>query len=682
MVCIINSMKVFELHFNPRGNEDMVFDSFCYEPINIDEKKLGSLYMVGHLKNALPRNYKLLEELSVCIKKEYYKNTKRSAEKSLIEGLKKGNEFLDNLTKQGDVSWLGNLNFAVLTIKDFVFNFTKVENIATCLLRGGKITDIAKNLSNEEIEPYPLKVFGNIVSGKLFENDVILILTKEVSDIFLAENILNEIASLNVFNEKKLKEIFSKKEKNLREIFGVSLVISLVEKEETLKVKVPKLLEFERIKDKFSIIKALSPIKTAVKIFLNFFIKIFQKILYPFNFLSKKFSFPSFKITLPKFSFPKVRLPGTKYKLSKNFFLFLVFIVVLIIGFYLFQFQEKKEVAEIETIFLKAQGNVRSAEQFLILNKKGEARNLFFDSWKELASLEKALPQDKISSPLKENILSLKEKIESSLTQLSNLIILENPEIFFDFSETNLAPQKIVKIGRKLYLFNPLSQNLASIDIYTKLREEINTEKRFNLAQPFNSNSAIFFSKPNNLTVFTEPNYFSETNVDFPVGEFDLADFKKLYSNLYFLDRKNSLILKCPFNSDVKNQKCIFWLSKDTKKPTNVVSFAVDGSIWILDKDGGLEKYYSGDYQENLNIKVFPELTKPSKISTSPDFPYLYILEPEKNRILIFTKSGEIIKQFQSDKFDNLKDFSISEDGNTVWLLNGLIIYKISLTNQ
>jgi len=67
------------------------------------------------------------------------------------------------------------------------------------------------------------------------------------------------------------------------------------------------------------------------------------------------------------------------------------------------------------------------------------------------------------------------------------------------------------------------------------------------------------------------------------------------------------------------------------------------------------------------------------KIFTSATLPYLYLLEPVQKRIIILDKKGQIVKQFQSQKFDNLLDFAISENGKTIYLLNGLKVYKILL---
>ena len=103
----------------------------------------------------------------------------------------------------------------------------------------------------------------------------------------------------------------------------------------------------------------------------------------------------------------------------------------------------------------------------------------------------------------------------------------------------------------------------------------------------------------------------------------------------------------------------------------------VDGSIWILNKDNSITKYYGGWPKETITLDIFPSPKNFSKIFTLPNLPYLYFLEPEQNRIVILNKKGEIVKQFQSEKFDNLLDFGVSENGKTIYLLNGLKVYKI-----
>jgi len=218
-------MEVFEIYFNPKQRkEDLIFNSFCYEPTNVYEKKLGHLFLVGELKNVLPQNSKFLDNLAIFLKKHYYSNpTKFPIQVSLKETLKKVNEFLENIAKSDNVSWLGNLNFVVisLNLQKWEINFTKVGIIKILLLKNNQIIDIGKNLEFSEIQPYPLKIFNNIVSGKLAENDIILIQTKEVFDFFNTENLINQIA------QGRLKEILKIKEKEFSKISGICLLLIL-----------------------------------------------------------------------------------------------------------------------------------------------------------------------------------------------------------------------------------------------------------------------------------------------------------------------------------------------------------------------------------------------------------------------------------------------------------------------
>ena len=200
-------MQIFEFHFNPKLKEYYFFDSFVYEPENAYERKLGSLYLIEDLKNALPQNLKLLDNVAQTIKKNYYNFSFKYPGKALSESLKKANDFLAEEVKKENVSWLGNLNLAVLSAKDFNLTFTKTGDIKILIIREGRIIDLGQNLNLQEIEPYPLKVFFNVVSGKLAENDIILVLTKEVFDFFVRQKLLDKISEAGEINKKSLKEI-------------------------------------------------------------------------------------------------------------------------------------------------------------------------------------------------------------------------------------------------------------------------------------------------------------------------------------------------------------------------------------------------------------------------------------------------------------------------------------------
>jgi hypothetical protein len=314
-------MQIFELHFNPKGKEDKIVDSFIYEPENIYEKRLGNLYLVGELTNCLPQNSHFLSNLAAAIKKEYYSSgLKKSCEISLRDSLKKGNEFLDGQSREGDVSWLGNLNLVVLNLKEFVLNFTKVGKMKILLARNGEIVDISQKLEGEDIEPYPLKVFGNIASGKLSPDDKLIVLTPDVfSTVSSDKDFLKQLSKIS--DKKELKEILKTKKQILSEISGICLLLiagdGLPEPETiTLRKQLPK---FSFKKTLFKPFLRLKPSFKTPKV--------------SFRIPRVRLKVPKVKLTLPRHAKRLKTSPKTKKKLI----LVLILILVLAIGFLVFR---------------------------------------------------------------------------------------------------------------------------------------------------------------------------------------------------------------------------------------------------------------------------------------------------------------------------------------------------------
>jgi len=655
-------MQVFEFHFNPKLREDLIFDSFCYEPENIYEKRVGSLYVMGLLKNALPQNFRFLDNLSRVIKGEYYSPKLHSPEKSLKESLKTANEFLEKIAKGGDVSWLGNLSFATLSLRNFELNFTKVGDLKVFLLRDGQVIDIDRKLRFQEIEPYPLKIFGNIVLGKLAEDDVILVLTKEVFDFFQSQNLLDEIAKLIPFDEKKLREILNNKKEEVSKISGICLLIVLT-KEVLAKKREAILPQLE----KFSLKQVFTGAHKTL-------CARFSPIVIAFKGLIKK-------VKLPQIAIPKVIIPKLKVvipKLNRNLIVILVLIFFLALGSFIFQKEKEQQLKGYQATLNQIQEKVERAESFLILGEtkleaQQEANLLLKETWEEISPLTKiasTLPQD-----FSEQISALENKISQNLEQLNKLVEIAEPELLFEFSSQEFVPQKMVSDGENLYFFSPYSQNLFKV---TKNGEGqfLQIDKKFNGATTLDD-SILFFSKPKQLINFKNEQFSQTLSLEEPYPDFNFDDFSSYKSNLYFLDKKSGEIIKYPYLKNFEWDSPQLWLNLQTKKAIGGKSIAVDGSIWVLNKDNSISRYYAGKYQKTLNLELFPESKDFSKIFISPTLSYLYLLEPGQSRIIVLNKSGQIVKQFQSEKFDNLLDFTVSEDEKTIYLLNGLKVYQI-----
>jgi len=668
-------MKIFEFHFNPPNEQDilagkakLIFDTFCFEPSNIYEKRLGNLYIAGELKNVLPQNLKFLDKLAEIIKKEYYSQFRQSPEDALRESLKKANEHLEKIVKSGDVSWLGNLNFVILAVsfqKTFwQLNLAKTGNIKILLVRGNKITDISKNIKIQDLEPYPLKIFVNLVSGKLSPIDKILVFSSEIYEFFKSRGLIKELGKIDSFDEKTLKEVLKFGEKEVSQLSGLCLFsdLSLPQKEE--KGKKPIILKKE--KEKFSWREVFSPVFKFFKTIVVFLKKII------------KFKKPSLDIISKpkrKINFLKVLSQKTRFLIThKNTILILIFIAVLLLGTFIFQKEKDTQFKKIAAKLDVIEQKVKTTEGLMVLQETNqEAKKKARDILKE--ALNEISPLLKTESPSKNRANSLKNDIDNRLSILYNLEKITEPDLFFDFEQQNFVPQKFIYFKGNLYFFSPFSDKIFKVSTNGK-SEIIENNQKFNLATNYEE-GILFFSKPNKITLF-ENNSLKETfELKEPYNEYNFNDFCSYKGNIYFLDSQKGEIIQYPgpLKSGFNQPK--LWLVQNTEKLKEPFSFSADGKIWVLEKGNKIKIYFAGKFEKILELDIFPFPKNISQIFTSSTFPYLYLLEPSQSRIIIIDKNGKIIKQFKSDKFDNLKDFAVSGNGKTIWLLNGLKVYQV-----
>ena len=649
-------MQVFELHFNPNLRKDVIFDTFYYEPEDIYEKRLGFLFLAGELTNTLPQNLKFLENLARAIKIKFYSQKTKTPQASLKASLKEANSFLRNIAKQGDVSWISNLNFAILNLSlisrkkqepKYKLIFTKIKDIKILLARGGKVLDIGEDLKGAEIEPYPLKFFFNIASGKLRQEDRIFVMTNEVFEVFQQQKIIEKIANLIHLNEKNLNQVLRELKKD---IFGFCLLISL---EEAKEKKISKRLIF---KEKIST-QIASKFKKEIrgifrkKIKNEVFSQRVSGIFGIFENLSKKIA--------------RVRLLLRK----KNLILVLGLVFFLLLGRTLTQIEENRKISQVQTKLKVIQEELTQVDTLLILDQKEKANELLLRAFNETQSLQK-------TGVLTKEISQTKDNIKAKLFALNKIEIVETPELIFEFQKGEFLPEKIITLHGKIYFFNSRTENIFVLDSKNK-SHLLEIKSKFTDATLIDD-TILFFSKPNQIFPFKEEKFNQPFSLKAPFENFEFENLASFRSNLYFLDKKTGQIIKYNYLRDFEWQNPQFWLSENAKKAIGAKGMAIDGGIWVLQKDNLIERYYGGKLQKTIEVKIFPLAKNFSKIWTSSSLPYLYVLEPEQKRILILDKAGQIIKQYQSEKFDNIKDFAISEDGKTIYLLNDFQLYRIN----
>lgn len=177
------------------SNSKEFLDTFVFEPENIEEQNLGSLYIIGEIAETSPNSEYLINLLVATIKKEYYANTSRSPITSLEAALNKTNETLADFAEQGNISWIGNINIIIAALKDGMLYFSQTGRAKAFLIRDKSIINIGQDLVSD-LKPHPLKTFSNIANGQIDINDKLILATSRFTEN-MEENEVKKIFSEN-----------------------------------------------------------------------------------------------------------------------------------------------------------------------------------------------------------------------------------------------------------------------------------------------------------------------------------------------------------------------------------------------------------------------------------------------------------------------------------------------------
>ena len=315
----------------------------------------------------------------------------------------------------------------------------------------------------------------------------------------------------------------------------------------------------------------------------------------------------------------------------------------------------------------------QAIEASLIYNDTIRAKQLL----KEIDILLKQLPQE--SKNQQQSRQEYENKIQVLFEKVWRVTNVLEPVSLINFREINLTAE-ISHLGIKdkyIYGFNNTNQVFAvNVDDNTTLVLE-NFNLKAALASYFPKNNSLIIVTDNNEFYAVDQNELRKAVVGLPTGV-SRVDYLAFYlDKMYLLNKQDKQIYRLT-SSDRDFVSLTNWVREDLPLD-KTISLAVDGSIYALQESGEVIKLSGGRNQGFPSLVIEPELNSPTKIFTDENSQNLYILDPTNKRLTIFSKNGELVNQYYSDKFNNLKDFLIDETGQKAYLLNGAQVFVISL---
>ncbi|HEY4500462.1 MAG TPA: hypothetical protein VJH25_01580, partial [Candidatus Paceibacterota bacterium] len=148
------------------------FDVLSYEGANNQEKSLGSLYLIGHIKYEEEDLGYLVSLVSSIARREYYSDSairQQDSRKSFENTLKKLNEVLEDFFVNNKLT----LNVGLLAIAGENIFISKLGKFKVGLARAGEYIDVLNNVSLFSKSGATETQFSNIISGRVQSGDKI-----------------------------------------------------------------------------------------------------------------------------------------------------------------------------------------------------------------------------------------------------------------------------------------------------------------------------------------------------------------------------------------------------------------------------------------------------------------------------------------------------------------------------
>lgn len=356
--------------------------------------------------------------------------------------------------------------------------------------------------------------------------------------------------------------------------------------------------------------------------------------------------------------------------------------VLLVVAIYFLNTKqiEERHMADIETTLSNVEQGLKKAENLNIQGKKTEASLL-------LDKLNEDINEVLNSGEFRKEAMQLSSEINDQKESVNNIMRITEPKVIADLGDKRQDAQALGILGIKnnTYAFetDALYEIILSVveslnvGADTRILHGVSMVDKFHL---------YFYTEDKRVFQYDEKTRsFSFADTADPTWKdaVEMAVFKRY---LYFLDPNSKQIWKY-LRKNTSFSGASSYIKDKSVDISNAVSFAIDGSVYILHDNGDITQLYTGE-KEDFRIENLPNysLKGANKIYTDIDYQYIYVLNSNKNTVCIIKKGlgddpARYIKQVAIENAEQIRDMYVKEDGlkQQIYLIGKSKVYLVNL---
>jgi type II secretory pathway pseudopilin PulG len=587
------------------------------------------------------------------------------------ESLKQVNHALEEYRQERGSEWLGKLNVIIAAVVGDQLYLTQSGEAEAYLIRKRFVTTISDDLSDPESKD----VFTNIASGDLEAGDFILLSTtrllRYVSKNDLSRNIGGGLQhSVLAVRDFLHGEVISKV--GLIAIEGGQVAAlakdDLPETEPVAHSREEGYQEMGTTKSRETLdLRAMSD-KLNLKGVKNFLGTSVSGIRRKMNELASEDRVERRGRSSNPWSF-------SNWGKDKILVAIIVLVLILTMGVWWLRSKadEDARVQMLANDLVQIREQINSAVTTGQFDKDRAGEMLNDAEQKAIGVLNSGYHKDK-ARELLDTILDTRDKMDG--------VMHPEMQLMADLSQkrSNVNALGLVKLKDKLYAYEYNALYPVALD---RVEDPLTIDDNETVVSAVNYDdrgSILFFTASGKVKEYLDDrmSFLQTSDSAFKPGKVLQA-----YSNkIYVLDSEGNQIWRYTRRRDQFDAAQPYVNGVDL---SSAVDLAIDGNIYVLGADGYITKLFQGNKQD-FPIKKQPvkALVNPTRIFTEADMNQIFVMEPSENRVLVYNKddrSGGAIYtgQYIFDELEDIKDFHVDKNTNTMYVLTATAIYRTAL---
>ncbi len=313
-------------------------------------------------------------------------------------------------------------------------------------------------------------------------------------------------------------------------------------------------------------------------------------------------------------------------------------------------------------------------EASMLYKNEDEAKRLLV----EARNLIAAIPEGISASGTQ----TKKERIEKYSAQVRKAVIIENPETVAEIGMLagQTRPSRLFLLKSSLFAADPASSILYAIDLKEKLASEI----------PFASNTPpLIFSLPDaqGLIRAIAPGTLyafdprSEEQTAYPVEgnakEGAISAFSIYNARLYALVPSSGQVARYAYRGKSAGYGAPSGWLQETQDFSKAVDMEIDGNVYILFSDGSMKKFLKGKLEAFSLEAPDPPIEKATRLIASETGKFFYLFEENLNRLLVFSRDGRYVSQYELPAGNKPSDAAVDEQNRIIYFIASGTIFKV-----